>query len=183
MITFLFTRWADSSFITLLVYVDDILLTGYLKYDLTLVKQSLHSKFTIKDLGSVKYFFGPWSCPILWRYFDQPTSLHFGHSWGYWYAYRQSLFDSIAHWSSTVHLWNTFLIALFYLTLCDFIYWLVDHNTWASLALTSHVECNSSVSIFNTPIWFIGMLLCIWLSFLRVLSLKASFIQFNLLLT
>lgn len=55
---YLFTRRTDSSFIALLVYVDDILLTGSLESDLTLVKQSLHFKFTIKDLKLAKYFLG-----------------------------------------------------------------------------------------------------------------------------
>ena len=51
----LFTRQNNSSFTALLIYVDDILLTGN---DLTeiRVKDCLLQKFRIKDLGDLKYF-------------------------------------------------------------------------------------------------------------------------------
>ncbi|KAL0405930.1 UNVERIFIED_CONTAM: Retrovirus-related Pol polyprotein from transposon RE2 [Sesamum latifolium] len=45
-------------FVALLVYVDDILLTGASEGSLIAVKQYLDKLFTIKDLGSAKYFLG-----------------------------------------------------------------------------------------------------------------------------
>ncbi|KAK4410094.1 Retrovirus-related Pol polyprotein from transposon RE2 [Sesamum angolense] len=50
------SNWSD--FIALLVYVDDILLIGTLESSLHNVKQYLDGLFTIKDLGSAKYFLG-----------------------------------------------------------------------------------------------------------------------------
>ncbi|KAL0341716.1 UNVERIFIED_CONTAM: Retrovirus-related Pol polyprotein from transposon RE2 [Sesamum calycinum] len=46
------------SFIALLVYVDDILITGPSEEQITEVKCYLDELFTIKDLGPVKYFLG-----------------------------------------------------------------------------------------------------------------------------
>ncbi|KAK4394326.1 Retrovirus-related Pol polyprotein from transposon RE1 [Sesamum angolense] len=54
----LFLKHTGSDFIALLVYVDDILLTGTLESSLHNVKQYLDGLFTIKDLGSAKYFLG-----------------------------------------------------------------------------------------------------------------------------
>ncbi|KAL0409231.1 UNVERIFIED_CONTAM: Retrovirus-related Pol polyprotein from transposon RE1 [Sesamum radiatum] len=45
-----------NDFSALLVYVDDILLTGTSKANLLDVKQYLNYLFTIKDLGNTKYF-------------------------------------------------------------------------------------------------------------------------------
>lgn len=52
----LFVRSQGSSFLALLIYVDDILLTGSSSSTLQSVKDSLHSRFTIKDMGFAKYF-------------------------------------------------------------------------------------------------------------------------------
>ncbi|KAL0383067.1 UNVERIFIED_CONTAM: Retrovirus-related Pol polyprotein from transposon RE2 [Sesamum calycinum] len=46
------------SFVALLVYVDDILLTGSSTTDIDAVKTYLDQLFTIKDLGPAKYFLG-----------------------------------------------------------------------------------------------------------------------------
>ncbi|XP_019054351.1 PREDICTED: uncharacterized protein LOC109115144 [Nelumbo nucifera] len=48
----------SNSFVALLVYVDDVLLTGTLEADIISVKQHLDKLFTIKDLGCAKYFLG-----------------------------------------------------------------------------------------------------------------------------
>ncbi|KAL0292595.1 UNVERIFIED_CONTAM: Retrovirus-related Pol polyprotein from transposon RE1 [Sesamum calycinum] len=54
----LFLKHTGFDFIALLIYVDDILLTGTSESSLYDVKQYLDGLFTIKDLGSAKYFLG-----------------------------------------------------------------------------------------------------------------------------
>ncbi|KAL0334047.1 UNVERIFIED_CONTAM: Retrovirus-related Pol polyprotein from transposon RE1 [Sesamum angustifolium] len=55
---YLFTLRKDSLFLALIVYVDDVLLTGNSLDDLNAVKSYLDDLFTIKDLGNSKYFLG-----------------------------------------------------------------------------------------------------------------------------
>ncbi|CAL1374490.1 unnamed protein product [Linum trigynum] len=54
----LFTKHENKNFTALLVYVDDIILTGNCFSEIQKVKQFLDDKFTIKDLGNLKYFLG-----------------------------------------------------------------------------------------------------------------------------
>ena len=54
----LFTHTQGSSFIVLLVYVDDILLTGNNPTCVDNLKKLLNAKFGLKDLGSLRYFLG-----------------------------------------------------------------------------------------------------------------------------
>ncbi|KAL0345252.1 UNVERIFIED_CONTAM: Retrovirus-related Pol polyprotein from transposon RE2 [Sesamum radiatum] len=54
----LFLKITPTCFVGLLVYVDDILLTGDSTDEVTALKDYLHSLFTIKDLGFAKYFLG-----------------------------------------------------------------------------------------------------------------------------
>jgi hypothetical protein len=54
----LFTRKTSSSFIVLLVYVDDVIIAGTSLDDIQLIKSALHKSFKIKDLGQLKYFLG-----------------------------------------------------------------------------------------------------------------------------
>lgn len=54
----LFVKSYADSFMALLVYVDDVILTGTSITDLDDIKVALHSKFTIKDLGYLKCFLG-----------------------------------------------------------------------------------------------------------------------------
>lgn len=54
----LFTKSSDAGFVALLVYVDDILITSNSLSLINIVKTSLHTVFTIKDLGPVRYFLG-----------------------------------------------------------------------------------------------------------------------------
>ncbi|KAL0317373.1 UNVERIFIED_CONTAM: Copia protein [Sesamum angustifolium] len=54
----LFTMHTDSSFLALIVYVDDFLLKSDSLAHLSSVKQYLDDIFTIKDLGQAKFFLG-----------------------------------------------------------------------------------------------------------------------------
>ena len=54
----LFIKRSSTSFLALLVYVDDVLITGTNESDILQVKCFLHSVFSIKDLGYAKYFLG-----------------------------------------------------------------------------------------------------------------------------
>ncbi|GKA10032.1 ribonuclease H-like domain-containing protein [Tanacetum coccineum] len=54
----LFTKSFDDVFSALLVYVDDIIITGNSLTEFEKVKQFLKTKFMIKDLGKLKYFLG-----------------------------------------------------------------------------------------------------------------------------
>ncbi|XP_021609051.1 uncharacterized mitochondrial protein AtMg00810-like [Manihot esculenta] len=54
----LFIQHTDIVFFILLVYVDDVILTGNSIDAINKCKMALHSKFTIKDLGPMKYFLG-----------------------------------------------------------------------------------------------------------------------------
>ncbi|KAI9180399.1 hypothetical protein LWI28_004458 [Acer negundo] len=52
----LFTRTQGKSFTALLIYVDDILITGNDPVSIAATKKFLHSHFHLKDLGNLKYF-------------------------------------------------------------------------------------------------------------------------------
>ena len=54
----LFIKRSSTSFLALLVYVDDVLITGTNENDILQVKRFFHSVFSIKDLGYAKYFLG-----------------------------------------------------------------------------------------------------------------------------
>lgn len=52
----LFTRTQSNSFTAILIYVDDILLTGNDPQEIKRLKECLLKRFNIKDLGDLKYF-------------------------------------------------------------------------------------------------------------------------------
>ncbi|CAM8888782.1 unnamed protein product [Rhodiola kirilowii] len=54
----LFTMNKDGEFLILLVYVDDVIITGTSSSMIGKVKQYIHDLFKIKDLGILKYFLG-----------------------------------------------------------------------------------------------------------------------------
>jgi hypothetical protein len=54
----LFVKKTSDSFTALLVYVDDIVLTGDSMTEITDIKTNLHRTFGIKDLGVLKFFLG-----------------------------------------------------------------------------------------------------------------------------
>ncbi|GJU81847.1 retrovirus-related pol polyprotein from transposon TNT 1-94 [Tanacetum coccineum] len=56
--TSLFTLHTQNNFLTLLVYVDDILLAGNNQSLINSIKQQLHETFSIKDLGPLHYYLG-----------------------------------------------------------------------------------------------------------------------------
>ncbi|KAI4332015.1 hypothetical protein L6164_016958 [Bauhinia variegata] len=54
----LFTMKSSSSFVALLIYVDDILIASSSAYMLQDIKNMLQNNFKLQDLGGVKYFIG-----------------------------------------------------------------------------------------------------------------------------
>ncbi|XP_022888908.1 uncharacterized protein LOC111404314 [Olea europaea var. sylvestris] len=54
----LFTKGSGNTFVALLVYVDDIIITGSNIMAINSLKALLHSLFKFKDLGHLKYFLG-----------------------------------------------------------------------------------------------------------------------------
>ena len=54
----LFIKGSCSSFVALLVYVDDIIITTPSHQAIDSMKSFLHSQFKLKDLGTLKYFLG-----------------------------------------------------------------------------------------------------------------------------
>ncbi|XP_058008444.1 uncharacterized mitochondrial protein AtMg00810-like [Hevea brasiliensis] len=54
----LFLKHTNSSFIALLVYVDDVILAGNDMTEIAFVKSFLDQTFRIKDLGTLKFFLG-----------------------------------------------------------------------------------------------------------------------------
>jgi len=54
----LFVKNNSSYFLALLVYVDDVILTGNSLKEIEHVKTLLHNAFKIKYLGDLKYFLG-----------------------------------------------------------------------------------------------------------------------------
>ena len=54
----LFTKGCGSSFVSLLVYVDDIIIIGPNTQVIQFLKTFLHTQFKLKDLGCLKYFLG-----------------------------------------------------------------------------------------------------------------------------
>lgn len=48
--------WTQSSLPYILVYVDDMVITGTFQKQIDIVKHALDDAFTIKDLGNIKYF-------------------------------------------------------------------------------------------------------------------------------
>jgi hypothetical protein len=54
----LFTSCQGTSFIAILIYVDDVIIAGNDSHRISSLKNYLHSQFRIKDLGPLKYFLG-----------------------------------------------------------------------------------------------------------------------------
>lgn len=57
-IIILYYRKRDGKLIILLVYVDDIMITGDYEEGIAELKKYLNSEFHIKDLRALKYFLG-----------------------------------------------------------------------------------------------------------------------------
>ena len=54
----LFVKRSNSGIIVVLIYVDDIVITGDDQNEISKLKILLHNRFSIKDLGTLKYFLG-----------------------------------------------------------------------------------------------------------------------------
>ena len=54
----LFTLQHGKSFIAILIYVNDVIVTGNDAAHISSIKSFLHKQFSIKDLGPLKYFLG-----------------------------------------------------------------------------------------------------------------------------
>ena len=54
----MFTKRSDTGTVIVLVYVDDLLITGSDPVLIKATKQVLHNHFKMKDLGELKYFLG-----------------------------------------------------------------------------------------------------------------------------
>ncbi len=54
----LFSRTDSDAFLALLIYVDDVIITGNNSQAIDKVKSALHDKFIVKELGFMKYFLG-----------------------------------------------------------------------------------------------------------------------------
>jgi Reverse transcriptase (RNA-dependent DNA polymerase) len=56
--TSLFIKYNENGITIVLVYVDDIIITGNSQSEIDAIKSCLKQKFDIKDLGKIKYFLG-----------------------------------------------------------------------------------------------------------------------------
>ncbi|XP_016177623.1 uncharacterized protein LOC107619899 [Arachis ipaensis] len=54
----MFTKSQSTGFTVILVYVDDLVLAGDDLFKIERVKQTLHDRFRIKDIGDLKFFLG-----------------------------------------------------------------------------------------------------------------------------
>ena len=54
----LFTRNGSADISVVLIYVDDLIITGENEVEIEALKKSLNHTFAIKDLGRLKYFIG-----------------------------------------------------------------------------------------------------------------------------
>ena len=54
----LFTKKTDSGLVVLVIYVDDLIITGVDDLGIQHVMKMLKSEFDMKDLGDLKYFLG-----------------------------------------------------------------------------------------------------------------------------
>ena len=54
----MFIKRDGTSFLCLLVYVDDIIVVGNCSQNIDSFKQTIDGKFKLKDLGDLKYFLG-----------------------------------------------------------------------------------------------------------------------------
>ena len=54
----LFVKTKGSTVVYLIVYVDDLVITGNSESEIECFKTFLKNKFKIKDLGELKYFLG-----------------------------------------------------------------------------------------------------------------------------
>lgn len=54
----LFLYKDSDTFISILIYVDDVIIVGNNHTKIQEIKKCLHDRFSIKDLGELKYFLG-----------------------------------------------------------------------------------------------------------------------------
>jgi len=54
----LFSQECHGKYAHILVYIDDLLVSGDDENGITMIKQALHTTFTVKDLGLARFFLG-----------------------------------------------------------------------------------------------------------------------------
>lgn len=91
----LFSRGSPGHLIHILVYVDDLLVTGDDKAIIIQLKAQLHVAFTIKDLGLVRYFLGIEISRSLVGTALNQRKFVLGHFTRFWYEWLQT--SQISH--------------------------------------------------------------------------------------
>lgn len=71
----MFTKGSVDDLVILVVYVDDIIITGTDLCEIVVVKAFLHNQFKIKDLGKLNYFLGIEVCILIMVYYFIRKSL------------------------------------------------------------------------------------------------------------
>jgi hypothetical protein len=86
----LFTQVRGDSITIILLYVDDMVVTGNDEKAINDLKMFLNSCFKIKDLGPLKYFLWDRGCTIQDRDYSMSTKIHVRHIRGSWVTWSKA---------------------------------------------------------------------------------------------